>query len=285
MNEGKDKKAELDAVILKIEKAKLEADSVKNISQKISDLKYQLSSYKHDKQIKEQIVSNCNSIIKKTTSEIEDIKNKNDIDSSILDRVDGLKNELLVYEEQLTNLHVEIDCLRYIISMFSDEGIKSLVLKKFLPIMNRLINYYLRIFGLNLKFEITEDYGYQMTTTNSLADEFEGLSGGQQTRINLAILFAQTDLIKLIGNFKTNILFLDELTDTGIDDKGLEDTIKILNEIGHRDNKSITFISHKLKDNIIDNVDRFYHARAIDDNFSEIVEVNKEDVLDFINNN
>jgi hypothetical protein len=67
--------------------------------------------------------------------------------------------------------------------MFSDDGIKALVLKKFLPILNRLINFYLKTFEIPLNFEITSDYGYQMSTTDTLADDFDGLSGGQQLHL------------------------------------------------------------------------------------------------------
>ena len=101
----------------------------------------------------------------------------------------------------------------------------------------------------------------------------------------MAILFAQTDLIKLIGNFKTNLLFLDEYIDGGVDDEGLNATIKILKQICLKDNKSIVLISHKLNANIIKELDYFYHAKKINDNFSELVEVDSSYTSEILREN
>jgi DNA repair exonuclease SbcCD ATPase subunit len=169
--------------------------------------------------------------------------------------------------------------------MFSDDGIKTFILNKFLPILNKLINYYLKIFNISIYLELTSDYNYTMKSSNGLADDYEGLSGGQQQRINLAILFAQTDLIKIIGNFKTNVLFLDEFIDGAIDHEGLMDTLKIMKQISIRDNKAIVFISHRLDSNLIRDIDNFYMANMVDNDFSEFLKVNSEDVMQIINQN
>ena len=282
ISEGKDIKKLLDETLAQIENVKKEYEKVQVVSDKIISLKEEINNIKYSIRIEEQ---NLNLALRNLDSFKEKLKELNeneDVSVDVSSKLKELEDSSILLKNQYDEIVEEIESLQYIIKMFSDDGIKSLVLKKFLPILNRLINYYLKTFNISLKFEITSDYGYTMEASNSFSDDFEGLSGGQQQRINLAILFAQTDLIKIIGNFKTNLLFLDEYIDGAVDDEGLKDTFKILKQISSRDNKSIVIISHRLNDEIVEEFDHFYHAVSSCENFSELKEVDSSYVTEIM---
>jgi hypothetical protein len=283
--DGKRVKNEMLLVEAEIAKLKLDVAEISAQSDKTSDIKnnIQMKNYNISTIKQQRIMSNHN--IKQLESDIDAIINaepeEDTIDVSA--KIEELEDKLLGLNDTLLALNDNIEATQYIIKMFSDEGIKALVLKKFLPTLNKLINYYLKTFNININFTLTSDYGYTMTADNGLSDEFIGLSGGQQQRINLSILFAQTDLIKIMGNFKTNLLFLDEFIDGGVDDEGLDETFKILKKICDRDGKSIVVISHKLNENIVSELDHFYHALKVDDNYSTLNAVSREYAIDFMN--
>lgn len=283
--DGKRVKNEMILVEAEIAKLKLDVAEISAQSDKTSDIKnnIQMKNYNISTIKQQRIMSNHN--IKQLEGDIDAIINaepeEDTIDVSA--KIEELEDKLLGLNDTLLALNDNIEATQYIIKMFSDEGIKALVLKKFLPTLNKLINYYLKTFNINVNFTLTSDYGYTMTADNGLSDEFIGLSGGQQQRINLSILFAQTDLIKIMGNFKTNLLFLDEFIDGGVDDEGLDETFKILKKICDRDGKSIVVISHKLNENIVSELDHFYHALKVDDNYSTLNAVSREYAIDFMN--
>lgn len=266
----------------KIEEVRNEYNKIVEVSEEAAPIREKISSIDFSIRLEDQkeLVSTRNLVdYRNKLVEIESQVDTDDI--AVQDKLKEIEEKGIKLKEQYDDLNEDIESLNYIIKMFSDEGIKALVLKKFLPILNKLINYYLKTFNIPINFEITSDYGYVMSTTDELADDFDGLSGGQQQRINLAILFAQTDLIKIIGNFKTNLLFLDEYVDGAVDKDGLEDTFKILKQITIRDNKSIVVISHRLDDEIIHKFDYFHHATKHDDNFSNLDKVDLSYVLEF----
>lgn len=279
---GKLTKTKIDNLISSLDSAKKEYEKVNEVMSEIRSIKDKLSNEQYTIKILEQKMIMAKSNIKSISLDLERLSESTNNNLSVESELTKLKDSLEKHQSSMTETVDKIEALEYMITMFSDEGIKSLVLKKFLPILNKLINHYLKIFNLPLSFEITPDYKYTMSTTDFLADDYDGLSGGQQQRINLAILFAQTDLIKLIGNFKTNLLFLDEYIDGAVDEEGLNDTIKILKNITTRDNKSIIFISHRLNESILSNIDSFYQARSYDERFSELVKIDKEDVAELI---
>jgi DNA repair exonuclease SbcCD ATPase subunit len=164
--------------------------------------------------------------------------------------------------------------------MFSDEGIKKYLLKKFVPIFNNLINHYLTQYKLNVKVDFDEYFDYTINAADDVGDSYGALSGGQRNRINISVLFALNDLISIIGNFKCNVLFIDEFIDSAVDNEGLLDSIKILKEMAERNNKSIFLVSHKAGKNTLELMDRCY--KVFDYHGFSII--NQIEISDEINN-
>ena len=278
-------KKELDQVVVKINELKSKLAEIEEIKSNIVDINSKIQSIGYNKINLTNSISFIESAISRCESQIIDLnesKKRDTVSSSNLTARDEILSVISKLQNDLSETMTEIDDLGYTIKMFSDEGIKAMVLRKFLPVLNKLINYYLKTFNMQIDFTITEDYDYLMKSSAGTAQSFEGLSGGQQQRINLSILFAQNDLIKLIGNFKINILFLDEYLDGAVDIDGLNDTFKILKNISIRDNKAITIVSHRLNENILRQFDNFYFVEKTDDFFSEIRESNVDEIREML---
>lgn len=286
--QGRKIKEELDVVTNTANELSEQVNKIREVQNKKSNINYSIQSKKHEIQVINNNIGFIQSTIDKNLVDIDKLtKSKKDSETSLKtqDKIDVLNLKINDLNKERGEILDKIESYKYMIKMLSDEGIKSYILNKFLPILNKLINYYLKIFDMNIYLEIKADYDYVMRSSNGLSDEYDGLSGGQQQRINLAILFAQSDLIKIIGNFKTNVLFLDEFIDGAIDKQGLMDTMNIMKQISIRDNKAIVFISHRLDENLIRNIDHFYMASKLDSDFSEFNCVKAEDVMEIINQN
>jgi len=288
VDEGRSVKLELDALNVVISELIEVSNRVRDAQASKSEISYKVQAKIHDINSINHTINNINSNLvemeTKTKKILSDNNNSEDI-ASINLKINEITNNITTLTTEQEELNQKCESYEYMIKMFSDDGIKSFILKKVLPMLNKLINYYIRLFDLKVTVELLHDYSHKMTSSSGYANDYDGLSGGQKQRINLAILFAQTDLIKIIGNFKTNILFLDEFIDGAVDSEGLNDTLRILKEISDRDNKSIVFISHRLDENIIREIDHFYEATKIDDSYSVLNKRTREDVLQILNIN
>lgn len=288
LDEGKEVKHKLDELNKKIESLNVLITNVRDSQSRKSEINYSIQNKKHDIKLVEQSIHHSTDSINEFTLKLNKLiydKDNSDDSTSINAKIKDINLSIENLTDEKNGLLEDIESYTYMLKMFSDEGIKSFILKRILPILNKLINYYLRIFNIDIILNITPDYGHTMTSSLGIASDYDGLSGGQKQRINLAVLFAQTDLIKIMGNFKTNILFLDEFIDGAVDVEGLNDTLKIMKQISDRDNKSIIFISHRLDENIIREIDHFYEASKVDEFFSTFNTKSREEVLEIININ
>ena len=173
---------------------------------------------------------------------------------------------------ELNLIDRKVKALNYIINMCSDTGIKHLLLKEFMPVLNKLIAYYLDKFDLPVTVEFDEYFSHTLTAPKGLGQKHSLMSKGQKTRINLAILFAVVDLIKKMGNVRCNLLMLDEFADEGLDQKGFSAAIEAIRKVSDRDGKSIVLITHKQEDVLFDNLDALYEVE-LKNSFSILKEV------------
>ena len=151
--------------------------------------------------------------------------------------------------------------------MLNDTGIKTKVIKQYLPIMNQLINKYLASMDFFVNFRL--DNEFKETIRSRFRDEFSyaSFSEGEKMRINLALLFTWRAIAKMKNSISTNLLLLDEIFDSSLDGTGTDDFLKILNTL---EGENIFIISHKT-DMIADkfaNVMKFEKAG----NFTKIVD-------------
>jgi hypothetical protein len=133
-------------------------------------------------------------------------------------------------------------------NMLQDTGIKTKIIKQYLPIMNKLINTYLSSMEFYVNF--TLDESFEETIKSRYRDEFSyhSFSEGEKMRIDLALLFTWRAVAKMKNSANTNLLILDEIFDSSLDSGGTDEFLKILSTLG---GENIFVISHK-QDALVD---------------------------------
>ena len=148
--------------------------------------------------------------------------------------------------------------------LLKDSGIKTAIIREYLPIMNKLINKYLGIMDVYIKFELDENFNEALKSR--FRDEFtyDSFSDGEKLRIDISMLFAWRNIAKLKNSINTNLLFLDEI-DRSLSESGTELLLSLLSEAEEKTN--IFCISHKK--NISDSFDNVIMFEKVGD-FSTI---------------
>lgn len=127
--------------------------------------------------------------------------------------------------------------------LLKDTGIKTKIIKQYIPVMNKLINKYLAAMDFFVNFELNENF--EEVIKSRFRDEFsyESFSEGEKCRIDLALLFTWRAISKLRNSVATNLLIMDEVFDSSLDNTGSEELMKIINASSPETN--IVIISHK----------------------------------------
>ena len=152
-------------------------------------------------------------------------------------------------------------------NMLQDTGIKTKIIKQYLPIMNKLINTYLSSMEFYVNFTLNENFEENIKSRYRDDFTYESFSEGEKMRIDLALLFTWRAVAKMKNSTNTNLLILDEIFDSSLDGTGTDEFLKILNTLG---DENVFVISHKqdaLADKFRDTI-RFEKVK----NFSHIVE-------------
>ena len=183
---------------------------------------------KQNKKLEEDIAS-----AKQDTANIDEEKRKlKDIADQALVLIDN-KNQL--YQEK--QIH-EVSSI-----LLKDTGIKTAIIKEYLPVMNKFINGYLTAMDFYVHFELDE--GFNEVIKSRFRDEFTyaSFSEGEKMRIDLAILFTWRQIAKMKNSVNTNLLILDEIFDSSLDNAGTDYFLSVMNALGDKSN--VFVISHK----------------------------------------
>lgn len=171
--------------------------------------------------------------IKKQSKKIEE-------DASILDALLINLNENINIKNEL----VEKRNIQEISStLLKDNGIKTKIIKQYIPIMNKLINKYLASMDFFVNFELNENFEEKIKSRYRDEFSYDSFSEGEKLRIDLALLFTWRAIAKLRNSASTNLLIMDEIFDSSLDNSGTEEFLKILQSFAHDTN--IFVISHK----------------------------------------
>ena len=130
-----------------------------------------------------------------------------------------------------------------IAEMLKDTGIKTKIIKQYLPVMNKLINQYLQVLDFYVHFDLDEEFNETIRSRHRDAFGYDSFSEGEKQRIDLSLLFTWRQIAKMKNSVSTNLLMLDETFDSSLDHEGVENLLKILYTLG--DDTNIFIISHK----------------------------------------
>jgi DNA repair exonuclease SbcCD ATPase subunit len=152
-------------------------------------------------------------------------------------------NDLTKKQDEQTELYENRETLGIVGTMLKDGGIKTSIIKTYIPIMNKLINQYLSEFELFVDFNLDENFNETIKSRFRDAFSFASFSEGEKMRISLSIMFTWRAIAKLRNSVSTNLLIMDETLDGPSDADGVESLIDILHKMNANDN--IFIISHR----------------------------------------
>jgi DNA repair exonuclease SbcCD ATPase subunit len=185
----------------------------------------------------------CTQYIKKVAKQNEEI-------SQMADDIDEKKKELNVigvdieiYNKEKEKLSNQKYLYELATTMLKDGGIKTRIIKQYLPIMNKLINKYLAEMDFFVSFNLDENFNESIKSRHRDEFTYDSFSEGEKMRIDLALLFTWRAVAKLKNSANTNLLILDEVFDSSLDAAGTDEFMRILNNLVK--NTNVFVISHK----------------------------------------
>jgi ABC-type Na+ transport system ATPase subunit NatA len=153
------------------------------------------------------------------------------------------------------------------LALLKDGGIKTKIIKQYIPIINKLVNKYLAQMGFFVNFNIDENFNEVIKSRYRDEFSYANFSEGEKTRIDLALMFTWRTIAKMKNSVNTNLLILDEILDGSLDANGTDEFLKIIKTL--TDDTNTFIISHK-QDQLIDKFDKVYRFEKIR-NFSRLV--------------
>jgi DNA repair exonuclease SbcCD ATPase subunit len=241
----------------KIESVKLKAKEIQtakgDLSKSIAELKSEQQEVSNSlnalRQRQQKINSNNDAIallqkeVNKVQKEIDNLQGQTgDVSKAKKDLTDLRKNKDKSTEKKLE--YVEERTYNEVIGeMLKDTGIKTKVIKQYLPVMNRLINQYLQILDFFVSFHLDENFNETIRSRHRDSFNYASFSEGEKQRIDLALLFTWRQIAKMKNSAASNLLILDETFDSSLDLDGVDNLTKILDTLD--DGSNVFIISHK----------------------------------------
>ena len=162
----------------------------------------------------------------------------------------GDKKQLANLQEQIKELEESKATLKddehyhtIVANLLKDTGIKTKIIKQYLPIMNKLVNKYLGAMDFFVNFTLDENFAETIKSRNRDAFSYASFSEGEKMRIDLSLLFTWREIAKMRNSTNTNLLILDEVFDSSLDIAGTEEFLKLIHSLGQGVN--VFIISHK----------------------------------------
>jgi len=253
----------------KHEKVSLLSDKLAEVEKAMSDLGQQLSNLQSQENTfillideinqlnskNRQLKNDINSLHRRIEDLDRDIRKLRDTDVSQREQFSILKsldNQSKEIQKVISETKEEKDCLTTATQLLKDSGIKTRIIKKYLPTMNKLINEYLDKMEFSASFMLDESFSEVIKSRYRDEFSYESFSEGEKARIDIALLLTWRSIAKLKNSVDTNLLILDEIFDGSLDQSGNSDLGWILKTFDDKTN--VFVISHR--DNMADKFDR-----------------------------
>jgi DNA repair exonuclease SbcCD ATPase subunit len=234
-------------------------DEIIKVSAEITKKNNKISEIKHS-------INICNATINSLENNIKSIESQSKKIGEDSSKLEEIQNELSLSIQE-KNKYAELRSLHDIAAnLLKDTGIKTKIIKQYIPVMNKLINKYLAAMDFFVEFELNESFEEKIKSRYRDEFSYDSFSEGEKLRIDLALLFTWRAISKLRNSASTNLLIMDEIFDSSLDNAGTEEFLKILETLTSDTN--VFIISHKT-DNLYDkfhSVIRFEKTK----NFSRI---------------
>ena len=198
-------------------------------------------------------VSELTKQVKNLQEEIQGLISRNKNTDTEYEKLISLKQSLNDIQTDIAERKEELSNYEFIHLLLKDDGAKTKIIKKYLPIINHNLNKFLEIMEFPVNFTLDEEFNEK--SLNPIYEDFSysSFSEGEKMRIDLALLFTWREVAKLKNSINTNLLILDEVFDSSLDESGTDYFTKIIKYIISDSNTFV--ISHKV-DDLFDKFDR-----------------------------
>ena len=206
-------------------------------------------------------ISGCRRQIQNLESEIQRITEQLQNRNSEHEKLKSFKENLKTTYEELESKKDTINYYDFSYSLLKDGGVKSKIIKKYLPLINQQVNRYLQMMDFYINFTLDEEFNETVQSPIHEDFSYASFSEGEKMRIDLALLFTWREVARMKNSVNTNLLIMDEVFDSSLDGFGTDEFLKIIRYVIKDAN--IFVISHKtgLEDKF-ENVIRFEKVKG-----------------------
>tara|TARA_B100000902_G_C27310151_1_gene917887 strand:+ start:697 stop:2409 length:1713 start_codon:yes stop_codon:yes gene_type:complete len=209
----------------------------------ISDNNSKVSTYNFEVKTKLNEMRKNTNIIKEIQGEIDDLRsNTNDVDCE-RKKLTEIATKGMSLHKRNTDLKKKNENYALVTGLLKDTGIKGHIIKKYLPVMNKLINKYLKDLDFYVNFTLDEEFNESIKSRYRDDFTYSSFSEGEKMRIDLALMFTWRSIAKMKNSANTNLLILDEVFDSSLDVSGTDEFLRIIR--GGQPDTNIFVISHK----------------------------------------
>ena len=211
-------------------------DKHTEISKELNDVQQKIAGHN-------ATVTRINKNVRQLMMDVETLQNSKDDNSAEYEKLKYLEKEHDDLKRQVAFVKKERDTLLAAGQLLKDNGIKTRIIKRYLPVMNKLINQYLQNMDFYINFALNENFEETIKSRFRDIFSYESFSEGEKARIDIALLLTWRSIAKLKNSVDTNILILDEIFDGSLDQNGTGELGWILRNFD--DNTNVFVISHK----------------------------------------
>ncbi len=258
-NKAKELQSGYQELLDSIEQEEQREHQFTQISKEITSLTYGIST-------SNTCISEIRKQVKNLESEIQGITKQLANRTAEDEKLESFQNSLSETYDKIATLKTENEYCDFSYSLLKDGGVKSQIIKKYLPLINQQVNRYLQMMDFYINFSLDEEFNETVESPIHENFSYASFSEGEKMRIDLALLFTWREVAKVKNSVNTNLLIMDEVFDSSLDGIGTDEFLKIIRYVIKDAN--IFVISHKVgMEDKFESVTRFEKIKG----FSRIV--------------
>jgi DNA repair exonuclease SbcCD ATPase subunit len=188
-------------------------------------------------------ISGCQRQIRDLEHEIQTVTNQLENRNTEHEKLEEFGNNLQTTYEELASKKDSINYYDFTYSLLKDGGVKSKIIKKYLPLINQQVNRYLQMMDFYINFTLDEEFNETVQSPIHEDFSYASFSEGEKQRIDLSLLFTWREVARMKNSVNCNLMILDEIFDSSLDSTGTEEFLKIIRYVIKDAN--IFVISHK----------------------------------------
>ena len=255
INDAQTKAKELQTGYQELEKAIKNEEEREHLFTKLSK---EITKLNNDISQNNTRISGCQRQVRDLESEIQklttQLANRNTEDEKLKEFNQSLQN---IFKE-LADKKTDIMYHDFAYSLLKDDGVKTKIIKKYLPLINQQVNKYLRMMDFYINFKLDEEFNETIQSPIHEDFSYSSFSEGEKMRIDLALLFTWREVARFKNSVNTNLLIMDEVFDSSLDGFGTEEFLKI--------------VKYVIKDA---NVFVISHKQSLHDRFEDLIQFEK----------